>query len=67
MSSASALWRKHMKDDNPEKYQEYLRKAKERNKKRRDEKKRKWEVEPHTRAAIQEREHENELARFVYW
>ncbi|GFR88082.1 hypothetical protein ElyMa_006091800 [Elysia marginata] len=64
MESKTTAYMKKMKKENPANYQEYLEKQRERNKKRRDEKKRKWNEEPHTGAMIENSEKEKEAQRY---
>ncbi|GFO14466.1 hypothetical protein PoB_004097100 [Plakobranchus ocellatus] len=56
-------WRKKIKESDPEKYAAYLERQKRMNQMARQEKKLKWQKEPHTRAIVTEHERQLALAR----
>lgn len=47
-------YRQSLKEKDPAKYEEYLRKARERAQRNRDKRKEKWATEPQTRSLLQE-------------
>ncbi|GFO14462.1 hypothetical protein PoB_004096700 [Plakobranchus ocellatus] len=57
------LWRRKVKETDPEKYSAYLEKQRQLNKKAKDLKKKKWMEEPHTHAMILDHERQLVLAR----
>jgi hypothetical protein len=63
MSSKSAQYWQRLKHDDPQKHAAMLQKAKERNKRNRELKRKKWETEPQTRGLLQEKENFMEQQR----
>ncbi|XP_012940760.1 uncharacterized protein LOC101860265 [Aplysia californica] len=63
MPSRSTLHRRKQKEQDPEKYQEYLQIKREKGIKWRAEERRRWETEPHTRAQVEERNRKLEVKR----
>ena len=61
--SKDKVYRANLKENNPAKYEEYLRKARERSKRNRDNRKLRWETEPQTRGLLQEIENFKEKER----
>ncbi|GFR96813.1 hypothetical protein ElyMa_006308200 [Elysia marginata] len=63
MPHPSTLFRRKLKEGNPEKYQEYLLQQRERDQKRREKAKKEWEEGHHTRAQVEEHEAKKEAKR----
>lgn len=62
---SSKRYRERLKENDPEKYQEMLEKAKERSKRNREARKMRWTSEPQTRGLLQEIENFKEKERYA--
>ena len=63
MPSKWAVYRENLKKNHPEKYQDRLKKAKERNKRNMDARRERWQSELQTRALLQEIQQHREQQR----
>ena len=61
----SKRYRERLKENDPEKYQEMLEKARDRSKRNREARKMKWASEPQTRGLLQEIQNFKEKERYV--
>ncbi len=59
------MYRARLKEQHPEKYNEMLKKAKERNQHNRDKRKERFETEPQTRALLIEKQNFLDKERYV--
>ena len=66
MPHRSTLARRKMKETEPDKYALYLARTRQAKQKKRDEEKREWEENTHTRAQVEERELKKENKRYMY-
>lgn len=62
---SSKHYRERLKENDPEKYQEMLEKARVRSKRNREARKMKWTSEPQTRGLLQEIQNFKEKERYV--